>query len=621
MAFSDAFLDELIARTDLVEIVSRDVALTRKGDKLWGLCPFHNEKTASFSVSPTRQMFYCFGCGAGGTVIQYVQRVENIPFQEAIHVLAEQAHLPIPDMHDGVDTRAQKERLFAVCREAARFYHETLTSPQGRTAADYLQTRGITPALVRRFGLGYAPDSWDALLTALTARGFTKTELLDAGLLVKNNTGGLYDRFRGRLMFPIIDLRQKVVAFGGRVLDDSLPKYLNSSDTTIFSKSRTLFALNLARKSKFKKILLTEGYMDVLSLHQAGFDCAVASLGTSLTERHAKMLQQTTGEVLIAYDMDTAGRKATDRAVALLQQAGVSVRILQMENAKDPDEYIRRFGRDAFYRLTTGSKTHMDYKFSGLLGQHDLSSPEGKAAYCKEAVTLLSTLRSDVERDIYLRLAADTAGIAVDALRADVERTRRRLKYKLDRERTQQTFRVIKQMQPKAPGLSYRDPRSARAEEEIIRLLFSDLSTLKEMDSITERDFTVPLFHKVFQVAYARAADDRPLTLPALGDMLSPEELSHLVRVLDRPMDLTQKDHIMSDCVSILCAQRMKRAALPGETTYHTNIQFDLSQTQSGDGLTIQSQEPAPSVSSDDSDNKLRALQETYRLTKGYGGQ
>ena len=301
MAIPESFIDELVARSEITDVVTTYVRLTRKGSNYWGLCPFHNEKTPSFSVSQEKQIYHCFGCGKGGGVISFIMAIENLPFVEAVRLLAQRAGMEVPETGENEGYRRRKERLLTLNKEAARFFHETLEGPAGAAGAEYLfGKRGLSRGTVTRFGLGVAPDGWDNLIQAMTAKGFSKRELLDAGLAVDSKKGRIYDRFRNRVIFPIIDLRGEVIGFGGRVLDDSTPKYLNSPDTPVYNKSRNLFALNIARKSKQGRIILTEGYMDTISLHQAGFDCAVASLGTSLTQEHAQLLSRYTKEAIIA---------------------------------------------------------------------------------------------------------------------------------------------------------------------------------------------------------------------------------------------------------------------------------------------------------------------------------
>ena len=380
MAFSETFLDDLIGRSDIVDVVSSYVQLTkRSGSNMFGLCPFHSEKTPSFSVSPEKQIYHCFGCGKGGGVINFIMEIEHLSFPDAVHLLAKRCGMTVPDDETPAEIRSRLTRMLDLNREAARFFHETLMRPQGAEALKYLQNRRISKTMVTRFGLGAAPDSWNALTDAMLKKGFSKQDLIDAGLVKKSRrgSGGVYDTFRNRLIFPVIDVRDRVIGFSGRILGDGEPKYLNSPDTLVFRKSHHLFAMNLAKKSKAGKIILAEGNIDVISLHQAGFDCAVASLGTSLTPDQARLIARYTDSVVIAYDSDNAGVNAAQRAIGILEKTGLNVRVLRMEGAKDPDEYIQKRGADAFGVLLDRSENHIAYQLLMIGNKYDLTLDEG----------------------------------------------------------------------------------------------------------------------------------------------------------------------------------------------------------------------------------------------------
>ena len=383
MAIPSSFKDELVARSDIVDVVSDYVTLTPKGGSYWGLCPFHGEKTPSFHVLPDRQLYHCFGCGKGGGVVSFVMEMENLPFLDALRLLAKRAGMEFPEGDLDESSRRKRNRLLNLNKEAARFFHSQLHSPVGQPGLDYLQRRGLSKGIMTRFGLGFAPDSWDSLIRAMAQKGYEKRDLLDAGLAVSNQKGSIYDRFRNRVMFPIIDLRGDVIGFGGRVLGEGTPKYLNSPDTPVFNKSRNLFALNLAKNTKLGRIVLTEGYMDTISLYQAGFDCAVASLGTSLTADHAKLLSRFTKEVVICYDADSAGVQAANRAIPMLEKTGLKVKVLRVTGAKDPDEFLRSFGRDAFARLLDQSENYVEYNLRQLQSGYDLTDPLQKAEFAR----------------------------------------------------------------------------------------------------------------------------------------------------------------------------------------------------------------------------------------------
>ncbi|MGN8875723.1 DNA primase [Pseudoflavonifractor sp. HCP28S3_F10] len=560
MAIPEAFIDELVARSEISDVVSSYVHLTRKGNNLWGLCPFHSEKTPSFSVSPEKQIYHCFGCGKGGGVISFVMEMENLPFVEAVRLLAQRAGMEVPESGGSESYRRRKERLLALNKEAARFFHAKLRSPEGAAGAEYLfRKRGLSQGIVTRFGLGVAPDGWDNLIRAMQEKGYTKRELLDAGLAVDNKKGRVYDRFRNRVMFPIIDLRGEVIGFGGRVLDDSTPKYLNSPDTVIYNKSRNLFALNIAKKSKLGRIILTEGYMDTISLHQAGFDCAVASLGTSLTAEHAQLLSKYTKEAVIAYDGDGAGVKAAQRAIPILEKTGIQVRVLQMRGAKDPDEFIKKFGREAFAKLLDQSENHIDYRLRQIQVKYDLEDDAQRVEFLREAAAMLSTLSSPVEREVYGAKAAAAAGITAEAMAQEVKREYYRRVKQAKKQQERKDLTPAAQLQPREYGIRYANMRSGRAEEGVLRLMLLEPGLFRETGSLTAEQFSVPVLGKVYGLLQKRFQEGRSTQLAALAGELTPEEMSHLAAILDRPEDLANSQQALRDYISIIQTEALKR--------------------------------------------------------------
>ena len=560
MAIPEAFIDELVARSEISDVVSSYVHLTRKGNNLWGLCPFHSEKTPSFSVSPEKQIYHCFGCGKGGGVISFVMEMENLPFVEAVRLLAQRAGMEMPESGGSESYRRRKERLLALNKEAARFFHAKLRSPEGAAGAEYLfRKRGLSQGIVTRFGLGVAPDGWDNLIRAMQEKGYTKRELLDAGLAVDNKKGRVYDRFRNRVMFPIIDLRGEVIGFGGRVLDDSTPKYLNSPDTVIYNKSRNLFALNIAKKSKLGRIILTEGYMDTISLHQAGFDCAVASLGTSLTAEHAQLLSKYTKEAVIAYDGDGAGVKAAQRAIPILEKTGIQVRVLQMRGAKDPDEFIKKFGREAFAKLLDQSENHIDYRLRQIQVKYDLEDDAQRVEFLREAAAMLSTLSSPVEREVYGAKAAAAAGITAEAMAQEVKREYYRRVKQAKKKQERKDLTPAAQLQPREYGIRYANMRSGRAEEGVLRLMLLEPGLFRETGSLTAEQFSVPVLGKVYGLLQKRFREGRSTQLAALAGELTPEEMSHLAAILDRPEDLANSQQALRDYISIIQTEALKR--------------------------------------------------------------
>ncbi len=562
MAIPAQFIDELNARCDIADVVGDYVPLTRKGGNLWGLCPFHGEKTPSFAVSPEKQIYHCFGCGKGGGVINFVMEVENLPFPDAVRLLAKRVGLEVPEERGNADFRKKRERLLALNKEAARFFYAKLTQPVGAAGVEYLfGKRKLSKATVTRFGLGMAPDGWDNLITAMAAKGYDKGDLLEVGLVVKGQNGRVYDRFRNRVMFPIIDLRGDVIGFGGRVLDDGTPKYLNSPDSPVFNKGRNLFALNIAKKSKLGRIILTEGYMDTISLHQAGFDCAVASLGTALTPDHAQLLARYTKEAVIAYDGDGAGVSAAQRAIPILEKTGIKVKVLRMTGAKDPDEFIKTYGPEAFAKLLDQSENHIEYRIEQIRRKYTLEDDAQKVEFLRDAVALVAGLHSPVEREIYGARCAEMAGISAEAMGQEVKRelSRRLKKEKKQLERKSMTPAI--QMQPKERAFHYQNIRSARAEEGVLRLVTLDPELFRAAERLQPEQFSSPLLGKAFTLLRTRWKDGLSVNLAALAGELEPEEMSHLTGVVNQPESLQNGQQAMEDYIEIIHTETEKRTA------------------------------------------------------------
>ncbi len=564
MAFPDAFKDELIARNPIDEVVGQYVQLKRQGGKLFGLCPFHAEKSPSFSVDPEAGLFYCFGCHKGGDVISFIEEQEGLDYRDTVRFLARRAGLDVPEDREQASTYRRQERLRALCKDAARFFRDCLFSPQGEEARAYLIRRGISAKTVSRFGLGFAPNDFFSLTDALKGKGYEKEELLDAGLLSQNQKGNLYDRFRGRLMFPIIDVSGNVIGFGGRVMDDSKPKYLNSPETSIFNKRKNLFALNLAKKSKEGRIILTEGYMDAIALHQYGFDCAVASLGTSLTKEHVNIISKYTKELVITYDGDAAGQDATKRAIALLEDTGVQVRVLRMQGAKDPDEFLKTYGADRFRLLLKGAEDHAAYGLESLRRQYDLSRDDQRVEFLHEAARYVASLPSAVEREIYGARAAEAAGVSPEAVKLEVGKAYRK---KTARDRKQWEKKVLApaaSLQPESRTLRYEDPRSAAAEELLLTLLLKEPALFDRCEGLTGAQFSSELLGRTFDLLRARRDQGLQAGLAGLGEALGREELSHLSGVARRRWDMRVSDQAMDDCVRIIRERYgSKQAAVP----------------------------------------------------------
>ena len=553
MAFSQDFLQELSDRNPIEDVVGEYVQFTkRSGQNLFGLCPFHSEKTPSFSVSPSKQIYHCFGCGKGGSVINFIMEIEHLSVPEAVEVLARRAGMKVPEQQSDPG-KPKRDRLYALNRDAARFFYEQLSTPAGAAAVDYMLRRGITPGTARRFGLGCAPESWDALCSAMKEKGYTERELYDAGLVRRGKKGGVYDAFRGRLMFPVIDVRGNVIAFSGRALGDVEPKYLNSPETPVFSKSHNLFGLNLAKKSKSGYIILVEGNIDVVSLHQAGFDSAVASLGTSLTPEQARLISRFKQEVVIAYDADEAGKKAAQRAIGILEKLELKVRVLTVRGAKDPDEFIKAKGPEAFQNLLAESENHVEYRLDAVRAKHDLATDEGKVAYLKEAAGVIAQLPDRAAREVYAMRAASQCGVSPEAVQDEVRQQRRRRAAAARRQTEREELRPLRMSQPQERGIQYKNPRSAAAEEGVIRLLNLDPSLFRGVE-LAEADFSSPELWRIYSALRRRADEGAGLSPAAMSGELSPEEFSLFTSVIQKPESAANAPRALADYIAIMRA-------------------------------------------------------------------
>jgi len=561
MAFSGLFLDELIRRNDIVDVVSQYVRLVKKsGNNLFGLCPFHSEKTPSFSVNTERQIYHCFGCGAGGGVINFIMEIENLTFADAVHFLARRVGMTVPDEAVSPEVRSRRARLLNLNRDAARFFYEALKSPDGAAAREYLARRGISPEVTTRFGLGYAPDSWLALCDAMIKSGYTARDLFEAGLVRRSGraSGGFYDTFRGRLMFPVIDVRGNVVGFSGRLLGDGEPKYLNSPDTPVFKKSMQLFGLNLAKKTKSGTILLVEGNIDVVKLHQAGFDGAVASLGTALTEEQVQLLKRYTKNVVIAYDNDAAGVKAAERALSLMENSDLRVRVLRLKGAKDPDEFIDKFGRDAFANLLDSVENHVEYRITTLLAQHSLETDEGRLAFLKEATEMLSRVSNAVEREIYAKRVAEISGVSADAVLTEVKKAlRARMKANARRQEARER-NVRAAVQPKSREIRYTNEISALAEEGVIRLLVLDCELFKVLEEydFSESEFTSDYLRRIYDMIKLRYEENMEISPPLIANALDGAEAAHFTKFISKPESLSNAEAAMRDYIKKIRAAK-----------------------------------------------------------------
>ena len=563
MPFPPAFIDEVIARNPIEDVVGQYVTLKRSGSNLFGLCPFHGEKTASFSVAPDKGMFYCFGCHKGGGVINFEMEIEGLSYGDAVRALAKRAGLEVPEDEQYQSRYRQQERLWALHKEAARFFHSCLYAPMGASALEYARGRGMSQTTLTKFGIGYAPDSWSDLVDAMRKKGYTDQELRDSGLVtVSKKNGNLFDRFRDRLMFPIIDVRGNVIGFGGRIMNDrdkNAAKYLNSPETLIFNKRKNLFALNYAKKSKMGYLILVEGYMDAIALHQYGFDCAVASLGTALTDDGATLLSRYTDQVVLIYDGDTAGQNATQRAIPMLEKAGLQVKVLKMRDAKDPDEFLKKYGADRFKILLEESSNRVEYQLAAILRKYDLRDDQARVAYAQEVSGVLCTLENAVEREIYTTRAAEAARITPEAMKLEVQRALRRRTSREKRQELRRDLNPAAQLQPKERELRYENLRSARAEEGILRLLVRDESLFPAEPPLKEEDFSSPLLGRAFALLWQTRAQGRTPSLAPLAGEFTREEMDHLTGICQQPESLTNGHQALADYIRIVQTEAEKR--------------------------------------------------------------
>ena len=568
MAFPQNFLDELIARNDIVDVVGSYVQLTRKGSNLFGLCPFHSEKTGSFSVAPDKQIYYCFGCKKGGGSINFIMDIENLTYPDAVRFLAKRAGMEVPEEEGDREASRRRQRLLDLNRDAARFYYQLLQQPEGRAVQEYLDRRRIKKSTAVKFGMGASLNEWDVLLTAMTKKGYTKAELLAAGLVVQNKNGGLYDKFRNRLMLPVIDTRGDVVAFGSRVLDKSEPKYMNSSETPVYSKRRVLYGLNLAKKTKRPNIILCEGNLDIVTLHQAGFDNAVASMGTALTVEQTRLLSRFTKELVLCYDNDNAGKIATERALQILNNSEFSVKVLQLPRRlvdgeyikQDADDFIKFQGPDAFERLLNGSENGIEFRMAQVAAKYDLASDEARVAYSEEISELLSSLPGAVEREIYATRAAEVAKITPEAMKLEVQRAFKRRMAREKKAALRKDLNPAAQLQPKERSLRYENVRSARAEEGILRILLLDDSLFPPEPPLTEEQFSAPLLGRVFTQLWQAKTAGRPVTLGTLFESLTSEEASHITAICQQPESPQNARQALADYIRIVKTEADKRA-------------------------------------------------------------
>lgn len=539
--FSEDWIQELLAKVNLVDLIGEYVTLQNKSGRWWACCPFHNEKTPSFSVTPDKGFFHCFGCGKGGNAIHFIMEQEKMTFPEACRYLADKVKLPVPDVKDDSNyekRKQQRERIFAMNKTAARFFHKCLYEAQGKAALSYLHKRGLNDRIIKTFGMGFAPDKWDGLLRLLEKDGCTKQEMQLAGL-VKINDGKCYDMFRNRVIMPIINTFSNVIGFGGRVMDDSLPKYLNSPETLAFNKSRNLYNLNMIRKQKnLSHLILVEGYMDVIAMYAYGIPECVATLGTALTQDQARLLKRYVNNVYVSYDGDEAGKKATLRALDILAQEGIETRVVSIPGGRDPDEFLKKYGRDGYLKLMKSSLPLMDYKFQITAQKYDLGDGYQKEKFAKECVALLKGVNSAMIREKYMKKLSEMTGFSVNAIAQDTQSTA-------------------------GPAVSWKPPQKTqetkladlKTENCLIRLLATNPQNASRLDGkLTEEDFKHPANKKIFSYTLECAKKGfSPTNAEILSVLQSEEELAHATELFsladDMLGELKNFDDFFEDCV------------------------------------------------------------------------
>lgn len=550
----ETFLEELKSASDIEQVISQYVGLKRRGRHLTGLCPFHSEKTPSFTVYPDSQSYYCFGCHAGGDVITFIRTAENLEYIEALRLLCERAGLQLPD--SGVDDRAArlKSRVLEINREAARFFHEQLNADSGLAARSYLIGRGLLKKTVRHFGIGFAPAGWSGLLDHMLKKGFHPQEL-EASALIAKGRNGFYDTFRERVMFPIIDLRGNIVGFGGRAMGGRGPKYLNSSDTPVFKKSRHLFALGFAKAHCAETLILGEGYMDVVAMHQAGFENAVATLGTSLTEEQARLCGQYAREVVIAYDSDGAGQSAASRAINLFAAIGMPVRVLELQDAKDPDEFIKKFGSERFGSLLSGGKSAIQFEIGKLKSRHDLMTSEGTFAFLNDFCRLMSGIDNDIQRSLYIGEVSRELDVDKNSLVSTTEGIRKK-KAAARRKKDAHNVKVYAQDNAgSSAGTARLDLAAHIAEEKLICLLMKNPDYYGVVEgNIHAEDFADQTHGKIFSALELELGNNRSPQMIQLSQILEPREMAALSRIFESGRELSFEK---SD--ALLFAERIRR--------------------------------------------------------------
>ena len=550
-------IDEIRMRNDIEQVISSYVQLRRAGSNMQGLCPFHSEKTPSFTVFTSDQSFYCFGCGAGGDVICFIRRAENLDYPSAVEFLAKRVGITITRSRENKIDADRRERTLQMNKIAAKFYHECLLSPTGAKGLEYLQNRGLTMAQIKHFGLGFAPDGFSSLTSLLRSKGFTDSEMSSAFLCgISSKTGKPYDYFRNRVMFPIISTAGEVIAFGGRVMDDSEPKYLNSSDTPAFKKSRNLFALNFARSSCSEQLILCEGYMDVIALHGAGFENSVATLGTAITPEQARLMKHYTKKVVICYDADAAGQRAAYKAFRLLGEAGLECRIIKVENAKDPDEYIKKFGREAFSNILKRSRSEFEFRLDNIIAENDIGTVDGKVKATGLITEMIASFPGSAEREVYIHKASEVLDIPPESIRRDIQSVDRRSRNRQAKEEFRKVITAAGGYGDRVNPDAAKNPKAAKAEEAVLGILLLHpeyIAEMKASDKLPPPDGFFTEFGRRVYGAILSLSEQGGFVPSMLGESFTVEEMDRIEKMrLDRSKVARNTPEVLSDCLESL---------------------------------------------------------------------
>ncbi len=569
-------IDEILYRSDITDVIGSYVSLKRAGSNMSGLCPFHSEKSPSFTVFPATKSFYCFGCGAGGDVITFIKKAENLDYPSAVEFLAARAGITIPEDKKYVKSdEVSRRRVFDMNLEAAKFFRQCLFDEKiGAPGREYLAKRKLSGATIKHFGLGFAPDSFNMLTDYLHSKGFTDRELTTAFLCGKSQkTGRCYDYFRGKVMFPVIDVAGNIIAFGGRVLDNSKPKYINSSDTPGFKKSRNLFALNFAKSCCSEEMILCEGYMDVIALHAAGFENAVATLGTAITPEQARLMAKYTKKVIISYDGDSAGQNATNKAMKLLSEVGLEVRVLTIPDNMDPDDYIKAHGADRFKKLLEGGKTGFEFKLNGVLSKYNISEPAQKIRASAAICEIIASVASAVEREVYIREAAKRIDVSGETLKNDVERQRRKLVREMRKNESSEALKSVHRYGDTVNPDAAKNVKMSSAEEAIIGMLlqYDDhrAAVANGKIELSADDFFTDFGRRVFRSVMELERSEGGFSFSLMGESFNPDEMGRMIRYVTDRKELSQNTlDVLRESVNTLKKERQCHADRTGDDPF-----------------------------------------------------